>query len=88
LSFASFNRRLVFEQGELRDRKFGDSRAVNGGIWLYDSQRNVLDWVDAADIEKRLNSLPDETRHWTQQLPNGWLKERLLEAVPRLRYAY
>jgi hypothetical protein len=88
LSFASFNRRLVFEQGELRDRKYGDTNAVNGAIWLYDSNRNVVERVDASDLPKRLQALPDETRHWTQLLPDGWLKEHFLEAVPRLRYAY
>lgn len=88
LLFASFNRRLVFERGELRDRKYGDTRAVNGAIWLYDSKRNVLERVDASDLPSRLQALPDETRHWTQWLPDGWLKEHLLEAVPRLRYAY
>jgi len=84
----SFNRRLIFESGSLRDRKYGDSAPVVDGIWLYDSERNALEWVVAADISTRLLSLPDETRHWTQQLGDGWLKTRLLEAVPRLRYAY
>jgi hypothetical protein len=84
----SFNRRLVFEEDILRDRKYGDSAPVAGGIWLYDSERNTLEWITSAEISARLRSLPDETRHWTQQLGDGWLKTRLLEAVPRLRYAY
>jgi hypothetical protein len=88
LQFLSFNRRLVFEGGELRDRKYGDERPVNGGIWLYDSDRNAVERVAAADLPGRLQALPDETRHWTQWLPDGWLKEHLLDAVPRLRYAY
>lgn len=84
----SFNRRMVFEGGSLRDRKYGDSSPVVDGIWLYDSERNALEWVVSAEIPARLRSLPDETRHWTQQIGDGWLKTRLLEAVPRLRYAY
>lgn len=84
----SFNRRLAFEDGGLRDRKYGDMAPVTGGIWLYDSERNALEWVASAEIPARLRSLPDETRHWTQQIGDGWLKTRLLEAVPRLRYAY
>jgi hypothetical protein len=84
----SFNRRMVFEGDSLRDRKYGDTAPVADGIWLYDSERNALEWVASAEIPARLQSLPDETRHWTQQLGDGWLKTRLLEAVPRLRYAY
>jgi hypothetical protein len=85
---SSFNRRMVFEGDSLRDRKYGDTAPVEGGIWLYDSERNALEWVASAEISARLRSLPDETRHWTQQIGDGWLKTRLLEAVPRLRYAY
>jgi hypothetical protein len=88
LRFASFNRRLAYEAGALRDRKYGDARAVDGAIWLYDSERNVLEHVDASDLPRRLQALPDETRHWTQRLPDGWLKKHIVEAVPRLRYAY
>jgi hypothetical protein len=84
----SFNRRLVFEGDNLRDRKYGGSAPVAGGIWLYDSERNALEWITSAEIPAHLRSLPDETRHWTQQLGDGWLRTRLLEAVPRLRYAY
>lgn len=84
----SFNRRMVFQGDSLRDRKYGDTAPVAGGIWLYDSERNALEWVVSAEIPARLRSLPDETRHWTQQIGDGWLKTRLLEAVPRLRYAY
>jgi hypothetical protein len=84
----SFNRRLVFEDGGLRDRKYGDFAPVGKGIWLYDSERNALEWVVSTEIPGRLWTLPDETRHWTQRLNDGWLKTRLLEAIPRLRYAY
>lgn len=84
----SFNRRLIFENGGLRDRKYGDFVPVGEGIWLYDSERNALEWVVSTEIPSRLRTLPDETRHWTQRLDDGWLKTLLLEAVPRLRYAY
>jgi hypothetical protein len=87
-SAVSFNRRLAYEGGELRDRKYGDAAPIADSIWLYDSERNVLERVMAVDLPARLQSLPDETRHWTQQLGDGWLKRRLLEAVPRLRFAY
>lgn len=88
LSLASFNRRLVLEDGGLRDRKYGDLKPVGDEIWVYDSERNLLELVPRSEIPTRLKALPDETRHWTQQLEEGWLKQRLLEAVPRLRYAY
>lgn len=88
LDLYSFNRRLAYEDGALRDRKYGDVTRTGASIWLYNSETDALAQVAAADIPKAIDALPDETRHWTQRLPEGWFKEQLLLAVPRLRYAY
>lgn len=88
LNFASFNRRLAFEDGKLRDRKYGDVMPANGGIWLYDSRRNTVDYVGAADIQNRLDALPADIRHWTQQLQDDRLKAFITWIAPNLRYAY
>jgi hypothetical protein len=88
LKLASFNRRLTMEDGGLRDRKHGDLKPIGDKIWLYDSERNLLELIPRSEISTRLKALPDETRHWTQQLGEGLFKQRLLDAVPRLRYAY
>jgi hypothetical protein len=61
---------------------------VAQGIWLYDAEQNRLEWVATGAIQSRIDRLPDETRHWTQRLGDGWLRDRLLEWVPRLRFAY
>jgi hypothetical protein len=84
----SFNRRLAYSDGKLLDRKYGTSQPVTGSIWLYDTEANRLDQVPVAAIQSRIDALPDETRHWTQRLGEGWLRNRLLELVPRLRFAY
>lgn len=84
----SFNRRLAYGDGALLDRKYGTVTPVDQGIWLYDAEQNRLEWVAADAIQSRIERLPDETRHWTQQLSDGWLRDRLLEWVPRLRFAY
>jgi hypothetical protein len=88
LRFASFNQRLVFEDGELRDRKYGDVAAVSEGIWLYESRRNILEYVAAADIQKRLDALPKDIRHWTQQLKDERLNALIMWIAPKLHYAY
>jgi hypothetical protein len=88
LLLRSLNRRLEFRDGALYDRKYGDHHPVGEGIRVYDSERDTLEFVAAAELGARLQRLPDETRHWTQNLGDGWLKDRLLDAVPRLRYAY
>ncbi len=84
----SFNRRLVYESGSLRDRKFGDIIPVGDAIWLYNSRSNVLERVAASDIQKRIDALPDETRHWTQLIENGWFRSLMARMVPRMSYAY
>jgi hypothetical protein len=88
LRFASFNRRLEYHDGKLRDRKYGDVASVPDGIWLYDSRRNVLTHVDPADIQKQLDAVPDDIRNWTQQLPDGRLRAFITWIAPSLRYAY
>ena len=84
----SFNRRLEFKDGALHDRKFGGATPVSGAILLYDSDRNRVERLPAADIQARIDALPDENRHWTQELPDGWLKNLIVQFAPRLRYAY
>ena len=84
----SFNRRLKLEAGKLTDRKYAESTLVKGGIWLYDSELNRLDWLPEENIQGRLNSLPDETRHWTQLPEVEWLRPVLLAWIPRLQFAY
>jgi hypothetical protein len=88
LDFASFNRRLVFKDGVLSDRKYGDAAPVNGGIWLYNSNSNTLEYLDAVDIQKQLDALPEDIRHWTQQLKGGRIDALITRLSPSLRYAY
>ena len=88
LELNSFNRRLAYENGALLDRKYLNSFPVGEAIWLYDSENDALTRVPADKLAEQIDRLPDETRHWTQQLPDGWFKDHLLSAVPRLRYAY
>jgi len=83
----SFNRRLKLENGELRDMKYGYNFPVGQEIWLYNSQDNVLERVPVTDIQKRLDALPDENRHWVQMIETPWFKDLISRFVPRLRYA-
>jgi hypothetical protein len=82
---AAFNRALVFQDGELRDQK-GETTPVKDGIWLYDSERNILERVAAADLAKRIQSQPDQIRRWTERARYAWLSDRILRIAPYLRY--
>ncbi len=89
LQISSFNRRLILQGNQLRDRKYGNVTDVGpSGIWLYDSQRDVVEKVDPADIKKRLDALPEDVRHWTQQVKNQRFKEFIRWVAPSLSYAY
>jgi hypothetical protein len=89
LQISSFNRRLILQDHQLRDRKYGNVTDVGrSGIWLYDSQRDLVEKVDPADIQKRLDALPEDIRHWTQEVKNERFKEFIRWLAPSLRYAY
>ena len=84
----SFNRRLQLQGDFLVDVKYGDRHPVGVSILVYDAERNAIEQVTRADIPARIAALPQETRHWTQLLGPGIVRDTILWLMPSLRYAY
>ena len=60
------NKNYEYINGYLTDTKYNIEREVQGYINVYDSERDKLLKVGAADVAGYINSLPADNRHWVQ----------------------
>lgn len=82
------NKRHKYEDGYLVDIKYGGKTKVGGYIYVYDSQNDKLLKIKAEDINRYIESLPGDNRHWTQLIHNRYIKDAVLTLMPRVRYAF
>lgn len=83
----TINKRFRYADGYIIDTKYDDKYTVTDYINVYDSERNELFKVYAADINNYIASLPADNRHWVQLLDNNFLKNIAVTLMPRLKYA-
>jgi hypothetical protein len=84
----SLNKRFEYEDGYLIDTKYDEKYMVGDYIYVYDSENDKLLKVKAADINKYVDSLPVDTRHWIQVVGNRRINDIILRLMPRLKYAF
>jgi hypothetical protein len=84
----TINKRHVYEDGYLVDRKYNSKNKIAGYINIYDSENNKLFKLDVEDINSYIDSLPPENRHWTQMIKNEKINDAILKLMPRLKYAF
>lgn len=84
---SSINSRFRYEDGYLVDTKHGNKTKVDGYINVYDSENDKLIRVPAASLNRYIDSLPVDRRHWVQLFDNKYVKEIVLKLMPRLRYS-
>lgn len=83
----AFNRRHRFENGYILDTKYGSKDRVGDYIVVYDSEKDRVIKLRSEEIDSYINSLPYDTRHWIQLTRNSFLRDMILKAIPRLKYA-
>jgi hypothetical protein len=87
ISAEPINKRNVYENGYLVDRKYNSKYEVADYIIIYDSENNKLFRLDAENINSYIDSLLPENRHWIQLLPeDNYLRKIVLFLMPRLEY--
>ena len=81
------NRRFCYENDKIVDKKFGSEFEVGDSIYVYDSNSDILERVEANDIKGYIKGLPDDNRHWIQSLDkDNWIRRLALYLMPRLDY--
>ena len=88
LSVRSLNRRFVYENGAIIDKKYNYQYPVGDRILVYDSEADQLMDISAKDLNSYIKKLPDDKRHWVQLIKNEHLNSLIQKLMPRLKYAF
>ncbi len=83
----SINRRHKYIAGYLVDTKYNLETKVSGYINIYDSEKNRLFKLKPEEINRYIESLPADRRHWIQMVDVQFIKNLVNRLMPRLRYA-
>ena len=87
ISAVPINKRYVYENGYLFDRKDNSKYEIADYINIYDSENNKLFKLDVGSINSYIDSMPPENRHWIQLLSkDNYLRKIVLFLMPRLEY--
>ncbi len=84
----SISRRYRYTNGELIDRKYGERIAIDTDVVIYESEKDTVLRMPAAQLDHYLSGLPVDVRHWIQLLGDGPLKSTILALMPRLGYLF
>jgi hypothetical protein len=85
----TINKRHVYEDGYLVDRKDNSKVEIEDYINIYDSKNNKLLKFDVENVNSYIDSLPPEHRHWIQLLPkDSYLTKIAFFLMPRLEYMF
>jgi len=80
------NKRLKYIDGYILDVKYGTKRRVDDHINIYDSEKDVFFKLRAGDINKYIDSLPLDNRHWIQFVNTPLVRNAIVKLMPRLKY--
>lgn len=85
---SSLNHRYYWENGVVKDRKYGNTFQVGNEINIYDSAHNKLVRIPSTQFNSYISDLPSENRHWIQLVRQDWLKGAIIYLMPRLEYVF
>jgi len=88
LSIRVLNKRLVYENEAIIDKKYNNRFPVGDKVMVYDSEADQLREIDTQDLNGYINKLADDNRHWVQLIKNEHFNSLILRLMPRLRYAF
>ncbi|PLY10481.1 MAG: hypothetical protein C0626_05760 [Arcobacter sp.] len=85
---STLNRRFVYRNSYLLDKKYGTKIDIDDTVYVYDSKLNELVEIKKEDIQEYIDTLPMDNRHWVQLLnKDNFIMKIVLKLMPRLEYA-
>jgi len=88
LSVSPINKRFIVRNDLVVDKKYGSQYMIIDHITVYNSTSNTLHRIQKDDIQKYIDDLPHDHRHWSQLLKDNKLKSFIIKLAPRLDYLY
>jgi hypothetical protein len=86
LNIKTLNKRFVLENGKVFDKKYNLRYSTGKNVMVYDSDHDQLLTVPAKDLNRYINDLPEDKRHWIQFIENETINALILKLLPRLNY--
>jgi hypothetical protein len=81
------SKRFYFDGDSLHNKKFDYSVKVGDHIFVYDSEADRLLKIPGEEIQRYIDALPADNRHWVELVDNKFLKGLAVKLMPRLEYA-
>ena len=85
---STLNRRFIYKDAYIIDRKYGTKLKVKNEIYVYNSNTDMLLKIKKENIQNYINNLPKDNRHWVQLLDkDNLIMKIVLKLMPRLEYS-
>jgi hypothetical protein len=79
---------ISLEGDVLVDSKSGIRYPLTRNVYIYDSERNTLNWGNRAAVESLIKDRPLEMRHWVQLAKGTFIETAIVTLSPRLKYLF
>jgi hypothetical protein len=79
---------VVFKDGLLVDTKFNKKYYLSNKVYVYDSEKNLVERMAILDIPKLISEQHKEIRHWVQLFNDTWVQHVIIWLSPRLAYLF
>lgn len=79
---------ISIEGNYLTDSKYGNKFLITGSLYIYDSDKNIVSYINKEEIQKMIDERPKETRHWIQLFKGTFIQKTVVVLSPRLGYLF
>jgi hypothetical protein len=79
---------IALRDGFLIDPKFGGQYSLSNKLYVYDSEKNLVNRISASEVPELIAQQPKLVRHWVQLFKDTWVQNIIVWLSPRLVYLF
>jgi hypothetical protein len=79
---------IALRDGFLINSKFGGQYSLSNKLYVYDSEKNLVNRISASEVPELIAQQPKLVRHWVQLFKNTWIQDVIVWLSPRLVYLF